>query len=143
MEGPLPGRAPNFLTKDCQGLHSTNLPALRFILRQGSRQIPPPPLPTPPGRLGTALARGATAKGWKRLSAGAAARTCGTVTSSTAPATPRPGSSENRKRWARTSYSRRLRLPRGESGTPGRAGNCEERRAARLRAGNPKPAEAT
>lgn len=119
--------SPSFFLKDCQELQAPNLPALRSILRQGSRQTslhPSQPLQA----------------GWERLLPRASpqrtgdARTCGTLTSSTAPSAPRPGSSENRKRWARTSCPRRPRLSRGESGVPRRAGNGEERRAARLRA---------
>lgn len=82
-------------------------------------------LPTAPGRL-----RNTTAL--RRFPVGALARTCGTHTSSTAPSSPRPGPSENRKRWARTTCPRRPPSSEEESVASVRAGGRGGRRAARL-----------
>lgn len=144
---PLPGKkqsewissllagSPDSFLKDvtCQRLHTKPF-ALWSILKAGSRTHSPR-RPRLLGGLRTAPKPGR--QGPERLRAGAAARTCGTRTSSMAASAPRPGSSENRKRWARNTCPRRSRPPSEESVAPGRAGSSGGRRAARLRARGP------
>lgn len=66
-----------------------------------------------------------------RCHVGAAARTCGTRTSSTAGSSPEPGSSRNRKRWAPAmrprSHGRKSRDAGSEGGAQGARGRRPRR----------------
>lgn len=134
--GLSPGRVPKFLTERhliCQRASNRTF-SLRGASQGRKPRTPAPPF-LPPW-LSEPLLPGAPPQRPEVRPAGAAARTCGTWTSSTAPSAPGPGSSENRKRWARTTCPRKPRSPRGESGAGGSSGG---RRDPRLRARGPPP----